>query len=90
MQVEFSNKARADLDFWIKSGNKGILKKIYSLIEDIQLHPYEGIGKPEQLKHQLAGRWSRRINQEHRIIYRITEQKTIEILNILSLKGHYE
>jgi toxin YoeB len=90
MQVEFSDKARADLDFWIKSGNKGILKKIYSLIEDIQLHPYEGIGKPEQLKHQLAGRWSRRINQEHRIIYRITEQETIEILNILSLKGHYE
>lgn len=90
MQVEFSDKARADLDFWIKSGNKGILKKIYSLIKDIQLHPYEGIGKPEQLKHQLAGRWSRRINQEHRIIYRITEQETIEILNILSLKGHYE
>lgn len=90
MQVEFSDKARADLDFWIKSGNKGILKKIYSLIEDIQIHPYEGIGKPEQLKHQLAGRWSRRINQEHRIIYRITEQETIEILNILSLKGHYE
>lgn len=90
MQVEFSDKARADLDFWIKSGNKGILKKIYSMIEDIQLHPYEGIGKPEQLKHQLAGRWSRRINQEHRIIYRITEQETIEILNILSLKGHYE
>ena len=90
MQVEFSDKARADLDFWIKSGNKGILKKIYSLIEDIQLHPFEGIGKPEQLKHQLAGRWSRRINQEHRIIYRINEQETIEILNILSLKGHYE
>jgi toxin YoeB len=90
MQVEFSDKARADLDFWIKSGNKGILKKIYSLIEDIQLHPFEGIGKPEQLKHQLAGRWSRRINQEHRIIYRITDQETIEILNILSLKGHYE
>ena len=46
MQVEFSDKAKADLDFWIKSGNKGIVKKIYSLIEDIQLHPYQGIGKP--------------------------------------------
>ena len=90
MQVEFSDKAKADLDFWIKSGNKGILKKIYSLIEDIQLHPYQGIGKPEQLKHQLLGRWSRRINQEHRIIYKVTNEKTIEILDILSLKGHYE
>ena len=90
MQVEFSEKAKADLDFWIKSGNKGILKKIYSLIEDIQLHPYQGIGKPEQLKHQLLGRWSRRINQEHRIIYKVTNENTIEILDILSLKGHYE
>ena len=90
MQVEFSDKAKADLDFWIKSGNKGILKKIYSLIEDVQLHPYQGIGKPEQLKHQLLGRWSRRINQEHRIIYKVTNENTIEILDILSLKGHYE
>ena len=90
MQVEFSDKAKADLDFWIKSGNKGILKKIYSLIEDIQLHPYQGIGKPEQLKHQLLARWSRRINQEHRIIYKVTNENTIEILDILSLKGHYE
>lgn len=90
MQIDFSDKAKLDLDFWIKSGNKGILKKIYSLIEDIQLHPYEGIGKPEPLKHQLSGKWSRRINQEHRIIYKVTEDNTIEILDILSLKGHYE
>jgi toxin YoeB len=90
MEVVFSEKAQEDLAFWSKSGNKQILKKISELIKAIQLNPYEGIGKPEQLKHQLAGRWSRRINQEHRIIYRITEQETIEILNILSLKGHYE
>lgn len=90
MQIDFSDKARKDLDFWIKSGNKGILNKIYSIIQDIQLHPFEGIGKPESLKYSLSGRWSRRINQEHRIIYRVTEEKTIEILNILSLKGHYE
>jgi toxin YoeB len=90
MQIEFSDKAKSDLNFWIKSGNKSILNKIYSLIQDIQLHPFEGIGKPEQLKYNLIGRWSRRINHEHRIIYRITEDKTIEILNILSLKGHYE
>ena len=90
MQVEFSDKAKADLDFWVRSGNKAILKKIYSLIEDIQLHPFEGIDKPEQLKHQLYGRWSRRITQEHRLIYKIIEENKIEILDILSLKGHYK
>jgi toxin YoeB len=90
MQIVFTPKARKDLDFWIKSGNKNVLNKITSLIEDIQLHPFEGIGKPEPLKHNLIGRWSRRINQEHRIIYKVTEENTIEILDILSLKGHYE
>jgi toxin YoeB len=90
MQIEFSKKAKEDLNFWVKSGNKSVLNKIYSLIEDIQLHPYEGLGKPEQLKHQLSGKWSRRINKEHRIIYKVTEENTIEILDVLSLKGHYE
>lgn len=77
------------MQFWIRSGNKAIQKKIQEIIDAIQEKPYEGIGKPEQLKHQLAGRWSRRINQEHRIIYRISDQNQIYILNILSLKGHY-
>jgi toxin YoeB len=90
MQIVFTTKARKDLNFWIKSGNKNVLSKIADLIEDIQLHPFEGIGKPEQLKHQLSGKWSRRINQEHRLIYKVTEENTIEILDILSLKGHYE
>jgi toxin YoeB len=90
MQIVFTSKARKDLNFWIKSGNKNVLSKIADLIEDIQLHPFEGIGKPEQLKHQLSGKWSRRINQEHRLIYKVTEENTIEILDILSLKGHYE
>lgn len=90
MQIDFSSKAKEDLNFWIKSGNKSLLNKIYSLIEDIQLHPFEGIGKPEPLKHNLTGCWSRRINQEHRIIYEIIDENTIIILSIISLKGHYE
>jgi toxin YoeB len=90
MQIDFSSKAKSDLNFWIKSGNKSILNKIYSLIEDIQLHPFEGIGKPEPLKHNLSGFWSRRINQEHRIIYEIIDENTVNILSIISLKGHYE
>ncbi len=90
MQIDFSSKAKEDLNFWIKSGNKSLLNKIYSLIEDIQLHPFEGIGKPEPLKHNLTGCWSRRINQEHRIIYEIIDENTVIILSIISLKGHYE
>lgn len=90
MQIIFTPKAEKDLAYWVKSGNKSVLSKISALIKDIQLHPYEGIGKPEPLKYQLSGRWSRRINQEHRIIYKVTEENTIEILDILSLKGHYE
>ena len=57
MEVIFAEKAKKDLDFWKKSGNKGILKKIALLIEDMQLHPFEGIGKPEPLKYDLSGVW---------------------------------
>jgi toxin YoeB len=60
------------------------------LIEDIQLHPFDGIGKPEELKYDLSGVWSRRIDREHRLVYEIIDEDTIEILNLLSLKGHYE
>ena len=90
MQVVLTPRAKKELDFWTKSGNKGILKKIVLLIDDIQLHPYSGIRKPEQLKYDLANRWSRRIDKEHRLVYRVTDENNIEILNILSLKGHYE
>jgi len=90
VEVIYSEKAQKDREFWKKSGNKSVMNKITALIEDILLHPFEGIGKPEQLKHELSGCWSRRINQEHRIIYKVTEDNTVEILDILSLKGHYE
>ena len=90
MEIIYSDKAQKDRIYWKKSGNKAIMNKITALIIDIQKHPFEGIGKPEQLKHQLSGKWSRRINQEHRLIYKVTEENTIEILDILSLKDHYE
>ena len=90
MEVIYSDKAQKDIDFWKKSGNKAIMNKITMLIEDIMLHPFEGLEKPEALKYNLSGKWSRRINREHRIIYQATKENTIEILNILSLKGHYE
>jgi len=78
-------EAKADLDFWIKSGNKPVLKKITQLIESIIGTPYEGIGKPEPLKHGLTGCWSRRITQAHRIVYEVHNDKIV----VLSLKGHY-
>jgi toxin YoeB len=87
--VEFSEKAERDLEFWKKSGNKIILKKISQLIKAIQEDPYTGIGKPEALKHELSGKWSRRIDKEHRLVYEIIDENTIEILSVLSLKGHY-
>lgn len=69
MEIIYSEKAQKDREYWKKSGNKIVMNKITTLIEDIQLHPFEGIGKPEPLKYQLSGLWSRRINKEHRIIY---------------------
>lgn len=90
MEVRYSKKAEKDLEFWAKSGNKSIIKKIAELIRAIQLSPFEGIGKPEALKHDLSGYWSRRIDAEHRIIYEIIDENTIDILSIISLKGHYE
>jgi len=85
MEIIFLPEAEADLDFWIKSGNKTILKKIANLIEAIGENPFEGIGKPEPLKYSLTGCWSRRINIEHRLVYEILDNKML----IHSVKGHY-
>lgn len=89
MEVIYSPKAIEDLKYWKKSGNKIIQKRISALIDAIQQNPYEGIGKPEPLKYNLSGAWSRRINHEHRLIYEINERNELVILDILSLKGHY-
>ena len=85
MEIEFSDHANADLIFWKTTGNVAILKKIRSLLEAIVQSPFEGIGKPEPLKHSLSGTWSRRINREHRLIYEVKNNKII----VMSLKGHY-
>ncbi len=85
MEIIFLPDALEDLKYWKKSGDKIIQNKIQKLIIAIEENPTAGIGKPEQLKHNLSGSWSRRINQEHRIVYEIKED-TIEIQ---SLKGHY-
>ena len=70
---------------WKKSGNTGVQKKIEELLQSIRDTPFEGIGKPEPLRHNLSGLWSRRINQEHRMMYEVQADKIL----IYSLKGHY-
>jgi len=89
MEVIFAPKAIEHLNYWKKSGNKAVQNKIKQLIIAIQENPFIGIGKPEALKYELSGAWSRRINEEHRIVYEIHDDSTIIILEILSLKGHY-
>ncbi len=88
MEIIFAEKISTDISFFKKSGNyANIKKKIDELLDSIKKTPYSGIGKPEQLKYNLTGRWSRRINSEHRLIYRVFEDtQTVEIL---SIKGHY-
>ena len=66
MEIEFTLKAKEDVDSWKKSGDKTILKRIRSLLESISETPFKGIGKREQLKYEWKGYWSRRITQEHR------------------------
>ena len=85
MEVKFLPKAIEHLEYWKKSGDKGVQKKIQALIEDIRKTPFEGIGKPEALKYELSGSWSRRINNEHRIVYEIVNN----VLEIQSLRYHY-
>ena len=70
-------------------GNRAIQIKIEKLLDAIQENPYKGIGKPEPLKHNLSGAWSRRITQEHRLVYEVNDKNEIVTLDILSLKGHY-
>ncbi len=85
MEIDFLDKALEDIDYWKKSGNKTIQSRISKLLENICLTPYSGIGKPEALKHELTGYWSRRITNEHLLIYTISENR----VKVISLRFHY-
>ena len=85
MNLLFSPQAREDYQYWLQSDKK-VFKKINDLLKEISRNPYSGIGKPEPLKHALSGYWSRRIPDEHRVVYRIDG----EVLKIAQLRYHYE
>lgn len=84
MEIILLPKAQEHLAFWKKTGNKIILKRIAMLSRAIVDNPFNGIGKPEPLKHQLTGKWSRRIDKENRL-YAIADQT----IYVYSMKGHY-
>jgi toxin YoeB len=85
MRIIFSKNSWEDYISW-QSENKKMLRKINDLIKDIQRTPFEGKGKPEPLKYDLAGFWSRRIDREHRLVYQVNKK---EIL-IYSCRFHYD
>lgn len=82
--LEFDINAFEDLAWWIKQDRKKALR-IVDLVLDIERDPFSGICKPEPLKHEYAGCWSRRIDQEHRIVYQVLPNK----IRILACRYHY-
>lgn len=84
MKLIFAENAWEDYLYWHKTDKK-ILKRINTLIKDIKREPFDGIGKPEPLKHALSGFWSRRINDEHRVVYKVGEGSIF----IAQLRYHY-
>ena len=84
MSLIFSDNAWKDYLYW-RQNDKKLLKRINMLIQNIQRNKYEGIGKPEPLKHNLKGYWSRRIDSEHRIVYKIEKNDIL----IAQLRYHY-
>ncbi len=84
MSVEFDEAGFEDFGYWIQKDRKKAMR-ILKLIRDIQRTPFEGLGKPEPLRHGLTGYWSRRIDSEHRLVYRCSEQT----VRILSCRYHY-
>jgi len=84
MKLIFSENAWKDYQYWLRNDKKS-LKRINELIKDIQQNKYEGVGKPEPLKHNLSRYWTRRINNEHRLVYKIENDS----IWIAQLRYHY-
>jgi toxin YoeB len=86
MEIVYTDKAIDDIIYWKKKRNDKIQIRISELVDAIELDPFIGIGKPEPLKYQLSGKWSRRIDKANRLIYEVMD----ELIVIHSLRGHYD
>jgi len=86
MELRLTDTAKEDIKFFLKRGQTNLVKKIEKLLISIKETPFIGIGKPEPLKHEYAGKWSRRIDGEHRVIYDFDN----DIVTVYSFKGHYK
>jgi toxin YoeB len=84
MNLLFTPESWEDYLYWQKNDKK-LLRRINELIKDVRRSPFEGIGKPEPLRYQLQGCWSRRIDQEHRIVYAIDD----DLIKIIACRFHY-
>lgn len=80
----FQSEFREDLQFWVRT-NQRVALKILDLVETIMREPFSGIGKPEPLKHLASGVWSRRITEEHRLVYLVTDER----VDFLQARYHY-
>lgn len=85
MMLHFTDDAWDDYLYWQQT-DKAVLKRINQLIKDMQRHPFEGLGKPEALRHHLAGYYSRRINHGHRIVYKADDSG----IWLIALRYHYQ
>lgn len=81
----FEEQAFEEYSDWAVE-NPAVFKKLRQLIRDTKREPFKGLGKPEPLRHQMKGSWSRRITDEHRLVYQVTD----EVIYIVSCKSHYE
>jgi toxin YoeB len=88
MRLIFSGRSWADYLFW-QDNDRKIVARINELIKDTIRIPFQGVGKPEPLRNELAGFWSRRINEEHRLVYRVTGKGDQQSLEIVSCRFHY-
>ena len=85
--LKLSEKAQRDLRNYERAGNKLLIKKVYSLFEEIVSDPYTGTGKPERLKHLGGNTWSRRVDNKNRMVYSIEE--SVITVTVISAAGHY-
>lgn len=83
--ITFEDAAWSDYLYWQQT-DKAMLRRVNALIRDIQRDPFEGIGKPEPLKFNFSGYWSHRIDEEHRVVYKVIDDEVI----LAQLRGHYD